>query len=271
MKRITLCADDFGMHPAISEAIAILAQKQRIQATSALVTSPLCQQDVHRLDSSRHLIDIGLHLNFTEGHGISQPYRNGLPGLLPMLWRSHCRLLSPVLLTDEIRGQLDTFETLFGMTPDFIDGHQHVHHLPQVRQALLKVINERQYSKLWLRSVSPMVSNVSPLKSKVIEGSGANQLRTLIERSSYSTNTNFAGVYSLSEGESYEKLMRFWLKKLPDNSLIMCHPGLSIQHNGSIDHAQARLQEFHFLNSERFTHMLQSAEITPSKLSLICN
>lgn len=266
MKRVTLCADDFGMHPDISEAITTLALNQRIQATSALVTAPHCQQGAGLADSFHHLIDIGLHLNFTEGRGLTPPFQKGFPGLLSMLWRSHCRLLSEKTLANEIHAQLDRFETLFGAMPDFIDGHQHVHHLPQVRQALLSVLKERQYSDLWLRSVAPMVSNGSPLKSSIIERSGALSFRTIIENSPHQTNRAFAGVYSLSEDEPYDELMGFWLNQLSDNSLIMCHPGLMTEGQEVADHAAARLKEFTFLNSRHFIHAIHSAGVTLSRL-----
>ena len=42
----------------------------------------------------------------------------------------------------EIATQLTAFIDTFGHLPDFVDGHQHVHLVPQVRGALLKVVAE---------------------------------------------------------------------------------------------------------------------------------
>ena len=266
MKRITLCADDFGMHPDVSEAITRLAEMQRIQATSALVTSPYCQQGAAQLAPLKDDIDIGLHLNFTEGKGLTETFKNGLPGLPAMLWKSHCRLLSINALKDEIRAQLDSFTRLFGCTPDFIDGHQHVHHLPQVRTALFSVLAECDYADLWIRSVSPMIGQSSFVKSQIIEKSGAKALRTLICHSSFKTNTHFAGVYSLSEQESFPELMQYWLKHLSDGGLIMCHPAMGSV--GTIDHAPARQLELNYLKSDDFLKALQDTDTTLSKLSL---
>ncbi len=39
--------------------------------------------------------------------------------------------------------QLDLFEAALGYPPDHIDGHQHVHALPVVRQALIDVVARR--------------------------------------------------------------------------------------------------------------------------------
>ena len=256
MKRIVLCADDFGMHPDISDAIITLAEHNRLSATSCLVTSPHWLGDKDKLDALRSRIDIGLHLNFTEGAGLSAHFKQGLPGLKSMLWRSHCRLLPTQQIEDEIAAQLDCFCDTFGSAPDFIDGHQHVHHLPQVRDALLKVTSQRNLNNLWFRSVTPMVSQGSSLKSKVIEYSGAIKFKQQLTRHRLESNRAFAGVYSLSEEESFADLMAYWLEKLPDNSLIMCHPSQSS--NSDIDHLQARIKELDFLMSSQFSELLDN-------------
>ena len=41
-----------------------------------------------------------------------------------------------------MRAQIAAFAAAFGRPPDFIDGHQHVHLLPPVAEALLAVMRE---------------------------------------------------------------------------------------------------------------------------------
>ena len=53
-------------------------------------------------------------------------------------------------LTIEVATQVEAFVTAFGRPPDFIDGHQHVHLFPQVRDAVLKVAAETAPSA-WVR------------------------------------------------------------------------------------------------------------------------
>ena len=43
----------------------------------------------------------------------------------------------------EIERQLDTFEKHLGFPPDHIDGHEHVHVLPGIRQSLFEVVSRR--------------------------------------------------------------------------------------------------------------------------------
>ena len=254
MKRIILCADDYGMHPDVSDAIVTLAEHDRISATSCLVTSPHWFQDQGKLRHLKDRIDIGLHLNFTEGSGLSTRFQDGFPDLKAMLWRSHCHLLPTALIEEEIDAQLDCFRETFDSSPAFIDGHQHVHHLPQVRQALLKTLKKRALEHIWLRNVTPLISHSSWLKSKIIEYSGARNLSKLLTQYGLKCNSAFAGVYSLSEKESFPSLMAEWLTQLPDGGLIMCHP--CQPSTSDVDHLPARIKEFDFLMSVQFSELL---------------
>ena len=265
MKRIVLCADDFGVHPDVSDAIVTLAEHNRLSATSCLVTSSHWPQEQAKLRHLKAHIDIGLHLNFTEGTGLSSHFQNVLPGLKPMLWRSHCHLLQPHQIEEEVRAQLDFFCETFDATPAFIDGHQHVHHLPQVRDALLKVLAEKELGQIWLRSVTPLISQTSLFKTKIIEHSGAIHFKKQLTQFGLQSNSAFAGVYSLSENESFPGLMAEWLRNLPDSGLIMCHP--SQPSTSEIDHLPARIKELDFLMSPEFGELLNKNDATLHRLS----
>ena len=265
MKRIILCADDFGMHPDVSDAIIRLAEHNRLSATSCLVTSPQWFQDQDKLRPLKDRIDVGLHLNFTEGAGLTTHFQDGLPGLKSMLLRSHCHLLSSQHIEEEICAQLDYFCEAFDSTPAFIDGHQHVHHLPQVREALLKSLKKKELGPIWLRSVTPLIGRASLLKSKIIEHSGARKFKTLLAQCGFKSNSAFAGVYSLSEKEHFPDLMTEWLNNLPDCSLIMCHP--SQPSTSEIDHLPARTKELDFLMSAQFAELLDKNDAALHRLS----
>ena len=252
MKRITLCADDYGISSGVSEAILALADKGAIQATSCMVTMPAWQEQAAHLKPYAGQIDIGLHLNFTEGKGLTQGFRHGFPGLYSMLIKSHLRLLNYPQLVEEIQAQIRGFIATTGRQPDFIDGHQHVHHLPEIRQALITVMQAMKLpASTWVRSVSPLIAPDKNLKCLIIEHSGAQPLRRLLKQTGFRTNKAFAGVYSLSPDEAFRPLVQSWLKALPDGGLIMCHPGLA-NPDESIDHAQARYVEYEYLASDSF-------------------
>ena len=267
MKRITLCADDFGMHPDISNAIAHLIQQKRVQATSCLVTSDYWGESAHLISDIRQSADIGLHLNFTEGKGLSQAFRDGLPSLGKMLIKSHLRQLNHQHLAEEIQSQFEAFATATGHLPDFVDGHQHVHHLPQVREALFQVLaNYSLPERFWVRSVDPMLITASTIKSHVIVHSGARSLRKQLQGKSLFHNKAFAGVYSLAPKQPFARYIRQWFCSLPDISLIMCHPAKATSII-NVDHAEARLQEYHYLLGNDFTSDCANNKVKLTRLS----
>src|SRR5262245_53147751 len=74
MRRIVLCADDYGQAPAISQGILELIQDQRISATSCLVNGPDWHEQAQALLTFKATVDIGIHLNLTEGQALSAEY-----------------------------------------------------------------------------------------------------------------------------------------------------------------------------------------------------
>ena len=62
-----MCADDFGMNPAVNAGILSLAACGRLSATSLLVDGSAARADIPALRSSG--LQVGLHLNLTESFG----------------------------------------------------------------------------------------------------------------------------------------------------------------------------------------------------------
>ncbi|WP_252176500.1 ChbG/HpnK family deacetylase [Endozoicomonas sp. 4G] len=261
MKRITLCADDYGMHPGVSEAILELASQGSIHATSCLVTGRNWATQAKSLTTIQEKVDIGLHLNLTEGKGLSSSYMDSLPSLRQILIKSHFHLLNKTAVLEEVTAQYQNFIDTTGRAPDFVDGHQHVHHLPVVREALLSVI--RSYKpgpSFWVRSVTPVIRHGGGLKSYIIEGSGSRSLHDQLSNRGISSNASFAGIYSLKPEENYSALMKSWLSDSYDRGLIMCHPGKTAEHN-NLDHSQARQSEFDYLSGQQFVDDCQQAGV----------
>jgi hypothetical protein len=149
VKRVLLCADDFALHPAVDAAVVALARQGRLSATSCMTTSPRWAEAARLLEAVPALAR-GLHLNMTEGHG--QP----APTLGAVLRGAYARQLSPAQVRGQLTRQLDDFEQVLGMAPHFIDGHQHVHQLPGVREVLLAVLTERYGAAApWVRTRCP--------------------------------------------------------------------------------------------------------------------
>src|SRR5262245_17221205 len=133
-KRIVLCADDYGQAEAVSRGILELMDVGRLTAVSCLVNMPGWKEQAQFLHPFKGKIDLGLHLNLTDGMPLSAQYQREIGAkLMPLPYLiTHTMLgskkLKPTALMAEIEAQLDAFCEAVGCLPDFVDGHQHVHH-----------------------------------------------------------------------------------------------------------------------------------------------
>lgn len=202
MKGILICADDYGLHPDVDRAIVDLAREGRLSATSVLV-------DAHGLDARAAWldgldVDRGLHLNLTERTGDLLP-ADVVPSLGKLITDCYSGRISHGWVSDAINRQLDRFELLFGCSPDYVDGHQHVHQLPIVRSLLMSALAQRitrsgrPTSRPWIRSTRATKGLISTglrqwFKSIVIESLGARSMERLASSCGLACNNGFAGV-----------------------------------------------------------------------------
>ena len=224
LKPILFCADDFGMSPQINAGIIELANSNVLSAVSCLSRGKDFQQDAPILADLP--VAKGLHLNLTEslaGNEYFQPLHR-------LIWSCYARRIDPQVIRVEIENQLDAFERSFGTGPDYVDGHQHVHQFPIVRDCLIEILLRRYGKRLpWLRSTlrsrQPGVPAGIQMKAAVIASLGAHALQALAIRHGFKTNAHLLGVYGFDGGEeAYGQLLAAWIHCAGPNDLIMCHP-----------------------------------------------
>ncbi len=249
MKRIIICADDFGYNEAVSSGIIKLLHYGTINATSCMVNMPISKTHAQQLiNTVTDNTDIGLHLNFTEGVGLS----NGKPfqPLKSLLIKSHLNQLDYQHVYTEIMSQVKKFIQLFNKNPDFIDGHQHVHHLPTIRKALIHAYFDIKLDKssTYIRSVANIAGRKS-VKTHIIKSTGANNLLKLLKKFNIPTNNNFSGIYNFDHTVPFSKTMSDAYHKIQDKGIIMCHPGLNSIESDVLQNS--RPKEFEYLLSEQ--------------------
>lgn len=255
MKHITLCADDYSQNPAISQGILKLLQEKRLSATTCMTNSPYWAVHGTWLKPFLGQADIGLHLNFTEGKPLTRALslaQNGqfIP-LAQLMIRASLRKLNSQAIIDELKAQLDAFVAIMGQLPDFVDGHQHIHHLPVIRDGLLKVYQDRLQAKAaYLRSVA--YPNPFPSFKKIaLQLTGARCFKQQLVKQKIPHNTSFSGVYSFKNNIDYRRLFLGFLKEIGDGGLVMCHPGLPDE-NTQDPIRSNRAIEFQYLASDDF-------------------
>jgi chitin disaccharide deacetylase len=267
-RKLWLCADDYGISPAVSRAIRDLIGRGRLNATSVMVTAPSFSAA-----EARALADvagrdrraaIGLHFTLTA------PFRPALAAYRPVdqdgaflsLARTIVmglrRQLDPAALADEAEGQFAAFQAAFDRPPDFVDGHQHVQVLPQVSDAVLAAM-QRLAPRAWIRqcgrAIPPWRGWGDP-KGLLLDRLSAG-LRARCARSGVRTNPAFAGTYNFKRATAYAVLFGSFLHDLPDGGLVMCHPGFVDDELQRLDDFTAmREQEHAFLAGDRFLAVL---------------
>ena len=259
---ISICADDIGQDPAINEGCLELFHLNRLNAVSALAEAPFITSQINEWNLARKKgLQIGLHFNLT----LNLLESNSSKSLGTWIALSHLRQINK----DEIRrafiNQLDAFTNHFGHLPDFIDGHQHVHQFPVIRDVLLNEIQNRFSTEesFWVRNTQPPQNSSLPdaLKCKTLVWLGGKDLRTKLIEADIRTNQGFLGVYGFNAltVENYRKLMRQWLKAATNKSLLMCHPANKPVQNDAI--GKQRPIEFEYLKSDLFKTDLDEFDI----------
>lgn len=244
--KLILCADDFGQSEAIDLAIIELINRDRLSATSCMTLSPRWAEASKKLTPSiRKKAAIGLHLDFTQfGEAFSHP---------KLVLLSLARQLPKSRIVQSIHQQLDAFETAIGKGPDYVDGHQHVHQLPQIREALLNILLTRYGNHLpWLRIAKPLLND--GFKGLIIRTLGASSFEKEAKAQGFICSGNLLGAYNFTGSvERYLVLFKRWLKEVKEEGatpVLMCHPAIEMPKQEKDGIYPARVKEFTALTSD---------------------
>ncbi|MGP1629938.1 MAG: ChbG/HpnK family deacetylase [Giesbergeria sp.] len=254
-RALIVCADDYALHPLVDDAVQQLARAGRLSATSCMTTAPRWREAARALQPLRPQLSVGLHFNLTEGHGGAYAAQ----GLGSVLRQTYARQWSQARLRDAWRQQLDAFEHAMGTVPDFIDGHQHVHQLPGVREALLVELQARYAGQAapWVRSTAPAPGQWRNAKALVIALLGGWTATRRWRRAGVAMNQGFSGVYGFDapDAQHYGAHMQVWLGQGESGGLLMCHPASAEVPGDAI--GRQRPVEFAYLMSPAFAELLQ--------------
>ena len=261
---LSICADDYGLSSGISEAIAELAQARRVTAVSCITNAPHWQYAGARLQEVPDAVSVGLHFNLTEGKPLSRELAAvwpQLPALPVLILRAHLGLLPVQAVACEFLAQWAAFTGAAGRQPMFMDGHQHVHHLPGVRAAIFRSLDALQVHPA-IRNTARIVGPGFGLKRWLIRHTGGRRLEAELQRRAVPHNSCLLGTYDF-KGSDYRSRMQSWLGALPPpGGLLYCHPGRDQKGDGNDPVAGARVRELAYLSSAAFGQDLAAANVT---------
>jgi chitin disaccharide deacetylase len=275
-RKITLCADDYGMSPGVNRGIRELIARKRLNATSVMVVgSAITRDDVTALQGALAMnrdCAIGLHVTLTAPfHPLTMHYRPLLDGLfLPlgkMLRAGALRRLDAEMIQGEVSAQIAKFTTLFGHAPAYVDGHQHVQTFPQVRDPFLRAVKAGA-PEAWVRQsgrIHPLSKRLDAPKALLLDTLSAT-FRKRAAKVGVAFNPGFAGAYDFTKAPDFGALMARFLDGLPDGGLVMCHPGFVDEVLIDLDpFTDQREREYAYLASDAFLLLLDEKNVTLSR------
>jgi hypothetical protein len=275
VRRISLCADDYGISPGVNRGIRDLIERGRLNATSVMVVGPAAGGDevaaLQAAITKAARCAVGLHVT------LSAPFRPLTMHFRPLdggmflsfsklLRAGLFRLLDVEIVQAELVVQLAAFREKFGRNPDFVDGHQHVQLYPQVRDAFLAAVKQ-QAPNAWIRQAGrtlPLTTRLASPKAFFLDALSA-QFRRRASAANIPFNPGFAGAYDFSRKPDFGALMQRFLDQLPEGGVIMCHPGFVDDILIGLDPLTVqRESEYAYLAGEDFPRLLAANKVTLS-------
>jgi len=265
-RRIWIVADDYGLSPAVDDGILELLDQGRLSGTGCMTVFPDWPQEAQRLRANHRAL-AGLHLTLTDQPSLSGAKglarRGKLPSLARLLKGITIGQIAGSAIRAELDAQLGRFEDAMGTGPLYIDGHQHVHFLPPVRRWLRERAGQFNAALPWLRGAP--VGKYSP-KSPMTRIA---TLRTLSSRFDSSMKANgfrvfgpLAGLYDWRTGDDFALTVDHAIATLPDEAVLMVHPGYVDQTLRSRDIlTDTRPVELRYLASDTFGRLMEINEV----------
>lgn len=231
-KRLIVCADDFGLDPAVNEAVEEAHRCGILSTASLMVGAPAAADAVAR---ARRLpgLAVGLHLVLVDGRPLAAAPGTGLVRADGEFDRNLGRAALQVSLRPaarrqlarEIRAQFAAFRAT-GLPLDHVNAHKHMQLHPTVARLIIEIGGEYGMRAVRvpdeptapLRRAFPQERYRAPLYRPWI---GA--LRRRLARAGLLTNDHIFGL-AWSGGMVEERLLRLF-PHLPEGvSEIYCHP-----------------------------------------------
>jgi hypothetical protein len=226
-----------------------LVDAGRLTALSAMATTPAWPEWAAEARARRGRVAIGLHLDLTlrPFEGRQAPF-----ALRSLILASLRGRLDAGSLAAEFERQFDRFEAALGFPPDHVDGHHHVHALPQVRGALLDVLRRRYggapaAARPLLRAPGDAIGRILARrcardKALTVAALSAGFARDAAA-AGFAVNAGFSGFSRFGAGRPFEAEFLEFTRALGPRPLVMCHPGFADEALARLDPLAARRDE----------------------------
>lgn len=240
-----LCADDYGISPAVSAGIIELIEEQRVSSVSCMVIGAHAATLLERLRPWRRQVEVGLHIVLTNDTPLTplkpETGLTNAQGRFLSFPKLLCRAYQGGLASDavrhEIATQLAAFEGVMGSLPDYLDGHQHVQQLPVIREAVVSSAEKvlARGRPCYVRVAAPPLSKRAVKRfcssPKLAMGNltlaiPGYSTRRLLDRCTIPHNRFLLGFYDYEGGSAFRDIFRLYLSMGPgEDDIFFCHSG----------------------------------------------
>lgn len=234
IKKIHLCADDYGMSVPINKGIIQLLNLGRLSAVSCATNYSHWKHSAKKLLPFIEQINIGLHFNLDTT-------------IINLIIKSYTKQLKPQAILQELRMQYNEFIKYIGHAPAYIDGHQHIHSLPTIRECIIKFCSTHA-PQIPMRMTQ---NKQKTLKGLIINSLGAHALYKASKKENLILNKDLVGIYNFNQSDKYSFFFDKFLSLCSNNSLIMCHPATVDTHDAF------RYNELKFFCGDNFITLLK--------------
>ena len=228
MKRLIVTADDFGLAPAVNEAVEQGHRRGILSAASLMVAGPAAADAVTRAKRLPKL-GVGLHLVLVDGRPVLPPAE--IPDLVGpdgrfiadpfhagvKIFRSQNARRQ---MEREMRAQLEAFRAT-GLRLDHVNAHHHFHTHPTVADCLVRLAPEygiRAVRVPYERPVQAWRATGDLLASRLFawlaQAHWTGRLRRLLDRAGISHNDCVLGLSD--SGAMRKERVKNYIEHLPD-------------------------------------------------------
>lgn len=234
-KEISFVADDFGLTKGITDTILEVVDNGPITLVSIIPNGEAVAYAIDEYKKRSEHLTLAVHLNLTEGKSLSSP--QSIPHLVDargMFMHSVAGLWSAYLLgtrakramlraevRTEIVAQLSSIRTVLGTGALAVNGHQHVHLIPFVFDALVTLPDIAS-----IRTVrEPFQWRWSPTALFAYSVLTSFSWRAARIARSHGIATNDAFIGFLYSGHMTEKTLRTGITRAHGSVEALLHPG----------------------------------------------
>lgn len=214
--RVIVHADDFGLHPALNNAVVFAHRCGLVTSASMMPLGPAFA-DALRQTQELPGLDLGLHFTLV---GVQH-----LPPTLGTFLSAYAGGQFPArAIEDQLRTQIDLLGSL---EISHIDSHQHLHALPGIMRVVCRVASETGIPAVRLPIDGPAFTSIPA--SRRVQAATLATMSRLSRRTIIAyglrTSDHFSGM-AVSGHLTTPTLTAYLRSAPPGLTEIVCHPGL---------------------------------------------